>query len=88
MEQRDWRSLSRTSQVGVAICDQQIARFIMARRSAFTMLFVTIDRMSQAAPIDCDDFQSAERLIAIALSGHPVTEIATELKDLFVHQSF
>ena len=40
--------------------------------------------MSQSAPIDCDDLQSAERLITIALSDHPPAEIAAELKDLFV----
>ena len=40
--------------------------------------------MSQSAPIDCGDFQSAKRLIAIALSDHPPAEIAAELKDLFV----
>jgi hypothetical protein len=43
-----------------------------------------IDRKSQAAAIDSGDFQSAERLVAIALSGHPPAEIAAELKDLFV----
>jgi hypothetical protein len=44
----------------------------------------TIDRKSQAATIDSGDFQSAERLVAIALSGNLPSEIAAELKDLFV----
>ena len=43
--------------------------------------------MSQSAPIDCGDFQSVERWIAIALSDHPPAEIAAELKDLFVQIS-
>ncbi|TAE59640.1 MAG: hypothetical protein EAZ76_05220 [Nostocales cyanobacterium] len=34
--------------------------------------------------IDCGEIHSAERLIAVALSGNPPTEIAEELKDLFV----
>lgn len=34
--------------------------------------------------IECGEFQTAERLIAIALSGNPPPEIAEELKDLFI----
>ncbi len=34
--------------------------------------------------IDCGEIHSAENLIAVALSGNPPTEIAEELKDLFV----
>lgn len=43
-----------------------------------------IHRSAASLAIDCGDFQSAERLIAIALSGNPPAEIADELKDLFV----
>ncbi|MEH1826586.1 MAG: hypothetical protein V7L22_14660 [Nostoc sp.] len=34
--------------------------------------------------VECGEIHTAERLIAIALSGNPPTEIAEELKDLFV----
>ncbi|OUL30999.1 hypothetical protein BV378_02520 [Nostoc sp. RF31YmG] len=43
-----------------------------------------LHRSAATLAIDCGETQSAERLIAIALSGNPPTEIAEELKDLFV----
>ena len=42
-------------------------------------------RSAATLAIDCGEIHSAERLIAVALSGNPPTEIAEELKDLFVH---
>lgn len=41
-------------------------------------------RSAATLAIDCGEIHSAERLIAVALSGNPPTEIAEELKDLFV----
>jgi len=41
-------------------------------------------RSAASLAIDCGEIQTAERLIAIALSGNPPQEIAEELKDLFV----
>jgi hypothetical protein len=41
-------------------------------------------RSAATLAIDCGEIHSAERLIAIALSGNPPTEIAEELKDLFM----
>ncbi|TVP62906.1 MAG: hypothetical protein EA343_09415 [Nodularia sp. (in: Bacteria)] len=44
-------------------------------------------RSAATLAIDCGEIQSAERLIAVALSGNPPTEIADELKDLFVQMN-
>ncbi|MEI2579956.1 hypothetical protein [Scytonema sp. PRP1] len=41
-------------------------------------------RSAPTLAIDCGEMRTAERLIAIALSGNPPQEIADELKDLFV----
>ena len=41
-------------------------------------------RSAATLAIDCGEIHSAERLITVALSGNPPTEIAEELKDLFV----
>lgn len=41
-------------------------------------------RSAATLAIDCGEIHSAERLIAVALSGNPPVEIAEELKDLFV----
>jgi hypothetical protein len=41
-------------------------------------------RSAATLAIDCGEIHSGEHLIAIALSGNPPTEIAEELKDLFV----
>lgn len=41
-------------------------------------------RSAATLAIDCGEIHSAERLIAVALSGNPPSEIAEELKDLFV----
>ncbi|MBC6433199.1 hypothetical protein FM036_21765 [Nostoc sp. HG1] len=43
-----------------------------------------LHRSAASLAIDCGEFQTAERLIAIALSGNPPQEIAQELKDLFI----
>jgi hypothetical protein len=44
-------------------------------------------RSAATLAIDCGEIQSAERLIAVALSGNPPTKIADELKDLFVQMN-
>ena len=43
-----------------------------------------LHRSAATLAIDCGEFQAAERLIAIALSGNPPQNIAQELKDLFI----
>lgn len=43
-----------------------------------------LHRSAASLAIDCGEIHTAERLIAIALSGNPPVEIAEELKDLFV----
>ncbi|BAZ12113.1 hypothetical protein NIES4071_39410 [Calothrix sp. NIES-4071] len=43
-----------------------------------------LHRSAASLAIDCGEISTAERLIAIALSGNPPQEIADELKDLFV----
>ncbi len=43
-----------------------------------------LHRSAATLGIDCGEIHTAERLIAIALSGNPPQEIADELKDLFV----
>lgn len=43
-----------------------------------------LHRSAATLAIDCGEFQAAERLIAIALSGNPPQEITQELKDLFI----
>lgn len=43
-----------------------------------------LHRSAATLAIDCGEIHTAERLIAIALSGNPPREIAEELKDLFV----
>ncbi|NJR73388.1 MAG: hypothetical protein HC773_06205 [Scytonema sp. CRU_2_7] len=43
-----------------------------------------LHRSAATLAIDCGEIHTAEHLIAIALSGNPPTDIAEELKDLFV----
>lgn len=43
-----------------------------------------LHRSAATLAIDCGEIMTAERLIAIALSGNPPQEIAEELRDLFV----
>ncbi|MDX2098875.1 MAG: hypothetical protein SFW36_13955 [Leptolyngbyaceae cyanobacterium bins.59] len=43
-----------------------------------------LHRSAASLAIECGELQTAEKLIAIALSGNPPLEIAEELKDLFI----
>ncbi|MBR8841039.1 MAG: hypothetical protein DSM106950_45575 [Stigonema ocellatum SAG 48.90 = DSM 106950] len=43
-----------------------------------------LHRSAANLAVKCGELQAAERLIATALSGNPPTEIAEELKDLFI----
>jgi hypothetical protein len=43
-----------------------------------------LHRSAASLAIECGELRMAERLIATALSGNPPTEIAEELKDLFI----
>ncbi|MEH2145748.1 hypothetical protein [Nostoc sp.] len=43
-----------------------------------------LHRSAATLAIECSEIHTAERLIAIALLGNPPTDIAEELKDLFV----
>jgi hypothetical protein len=43
-----------------------------------------LHRSAASLAIECGELRTAERLIAIALSGNPPLEIAEELKDLFI----
>lgn len=43
-----------------------------------------LHRSAASLAVECGEVATAERLIAIALSGNPPQEIAEELKDLFV----
>jgi len=46
-----------------------------------------LHRSAATLAIGCGKIHTAERLIAIALSGNPPQEIAEELKDLFVQMN-
>jgi hypothetical protein len=43
-----------------------------------------LHRSAASLAIECGELQTAERLITTALSGNPPSEIAEELKDLFI----
>lgn len=43
-----------------------------------------LHRSAASLAIECGELRAAERLIATALSGNPLSEIAEELKDLFI----
>ena len=43
-----------------------------------------LHRSAASLAIECGELRMAERLIATALSGNPLAEIAEELKDLFI----
>jgi hypothetical protein len=43
-----------------------------------------LHRSAASLAIECGELRTAERLIATALSGNPPSEIAEELKDLFI----
>ncbi|MBO3460687.1 hypothetical protein G7B40_025715 [Aetokthonos hydrillicola Thurmond2011] len=43
-----------------------------------------LHRSAANLAVNCGELQAAERLIATALTGNPPTEIAEELKDLFI----
>lgn len=43
-----------------------------------------LHRSAASLAIECGELRTAEKLIAIALSGNPPLEIAEELKDLFI----
>jgi hypothetical protein len=43
-----------------------------------------LHRSAASLAIECGELRTAERLIATALSGSPPSEIAEELKDLFI----
>ncbi len=43
-----------------------------------------LHRSAASLAIECGEIRMAERLIATALSGNPPSEIAEELKDLFI----
>ncbi len=43
-----------------------------------------LHRSAASLAIECEDYQTAERLIVTALSGNPPQEIVAELKDLFI----
>jgi hypothetical protein len=43
-----------------------------------------LHRSAASLAIECGELQTAERLIATALSGNPPPEIADELNDLFI----
>ncbi|MCP6757701.1 MAG: hypothetical protein NHB32_02765 [Fischerella sp. CENA71] len=43
-----------------------------------------LHRSAASLAIECEDYQTAERLIVTALSGNPPQEIMAELKDLFI----
>lgn len=43
-----------------------------------------LHRSAATLAVQCGELQQAEKLIAIALAGHPPIDIAEELKDLFI----
>lgn len=43
-----------------------------------------LHRSAATLAVQCGALQQAEKLIAIALAGHPPLDIAEELKDLFI----
>ena len=43
-----------------------------------------LHRSAATLAVQCGELQQAEKLIAIALAGHPPLDIAVELKDLFI----
>lgn len=43
-----------------------------------------LHRSAATLAVECGELQMAERLIAVAIAGSPPTDIAEELKDLFI----
>ncbi len=60
------------------------AAFLIASNLEAEPTRSVLHRSAATLAIDCGEMRTAERLIAIALSGNPPQEIADELKDLFV----
>jgi hypothetical protein len=79
---------------GDLINSQELFRQAFAKETEAASLLVNnveveparsiLHRSAASLAIDCGEINTAERLIAIALSGNPPQEIADELKDLFV----
>lgn len=63
---------------------EQIAAALIANQLDAEPTRSVLHRSAATLAIDCGEFQAAERLITIALSGNPPEEIAQELKDLFI----
>jgi hypothetical protein len=61
-----------------------LAAFLIASNLEAEPTRSVLHRSAATLAIDCGEMRTAERLIAIALSGNPPQEIADELKDLFV----
>ena len=43
-----------------------------------------LHRSVASLAVECDELQTAEKLIAVALAGTPPVDVANELKDLFI----
>ncbi|MBE9128011.1 MULTISPECIES: hypothetical protein [unclassified Coleofasciculus] len=67
-----------------ALEKEQLAAEFLANDLAAEPTRSVLYRSAASLAIDCGEIKTAERLIAIALSGNPPQEIAEELRDLFV----
>lgn len=64
--------------------NEQAAAALIANQLEAEPTRSVLHRSAANLAIHCGELQAAERLIATALSGNPPTEIAEELKDLFI----
>jgi hypothetical protein len=64
--------------------NEQAAAALIANQLEAEPTRSVLHRSAANLAVNCGEFQAAERLIATALSGNPPTEIASELKDLFI----
>ncbi len=75
------RALQLTRQ---AFESEQAAAALIANQLDAEPTRSVLHRSAATLAVNCGELQAAERLIATALSGNPPTEIAEELKDLFI----
>ena len=64
--------------------NEQAAAALIANQLDAEPTRSVLHRSAANLAVNCGELQAAERLIATALSGNPPTEIAEELKDLFI----
>lgn len=63
---------------------EQAAATLIANQLDVEPTRSVLHRSAATLAVNCGELEAAERLIATALSGNPPSEIAEELKDLFI----